>query len=56
MKYILLCHGDEQGWNKLSETEKTAFKQAGKNSALLMRKLWNQRVAAARDIVTKNGT
>ena len=43
-------------WNKLSETEKTAFKQAGKNSALLMRKLWNQRVAAARDIVTKNGT
>jgi TRAP-type C4-dicarboxylate transport system substrate-binding protein len=44
-----------RAWNKLSDAEKDAFKQAGKNSAILMRKLWNLRVASAKEIVTKNG-
>lgn len=42
-------------WSKLSEAERAAFKKAGQNSALLMRDLWNKRVAAAREIAAKDG-
>jgi TRAP-type C4-dicarboxylate transport system substrate-binding protein len=42
-------------WNRLDDGEKAAFKRAGMDSALLMRRLWNQRVAAARSIVAAGG-
>ena len=42
-------------WNRLSDGEKAVFKKAGMNSALLMRRLWNQRVASAREIVVAAG-
>ena len=42
-------------WDRLDDREKAAFKNAGMNSALLMRSLWNQRVAAARSIVAAGG-
>jgi tripartite ATP-independent transporter DctP family solute receptor len=42
-------------WSQLNDAEKAAFKKAGQSSALLMRDLWNKRVAASRDIVAKDG-
>ena len=42
-------------WNRLDDREKAAFKKAGMNSAVLMRHLWNLRVAAARDTVLAGG-
>jgi tripartite ATP-independent transporter DctP family solute receptor len=43
-------------WDKLSKEDKQAFSDAGVKSALLMRELWNKRVARALEIATKNGS
>ncbi len=43
-------------WDKLSKEDKQAFSDAGAKSALLMRELWNKRVARALEITTKNGS
>lgn len=42
-------------WNKLSPQDKKIFLEAGHNSALLMRDLWNKRVTTARATVSKEG-
>jgi tripartite ATP-independent transporter DctP family solute receptor len=42
-------------WSKLSAQDKELFLKAGHNSALLMRNLWNKRVASARATVLKDG-
>lgn len=42
-------------WNKLSKEDKAAFTEAGAKSAILMRELWNKRVAAALETTTKQG-
>lgn len=44
-----------QLWGKLSKPDQAAFAQAGARSALLMRQLWNRRVALAVDTVTRDG-
>lgn len=43
-------------WEKLSKEDKAAFTEAGAKSALLMRELWNKRVAAALETTTKQGS
>lgn len=42
-------------WDKLSKEDKAAFTEAGAKSAILMRELWNKRVAAALETTTKQG-
>ena len=42
-------------WSKLSPEEKKIFSDAGKQSALLMRDLWNKRTAQALETVKKAG-
>jgi tripartite ATP-independent transporter DctP family solute receptor len=42
-------------WDKLSKEDKAAFAEAGARSAVLMRELWNKRVAAALETTTKQG-
>lgn len=42
-------------WNKLSPADRKAFKSAGEQSALLMRELWNKRVAQAQETVSRQG-
>jgi tripartite ATP-independent transporter DctP family solute receptor len=42
-------------WGRLNDAEKAVFKKAGQNSALLMRDLWEKRVATARTTVVKDG-
>eukprot|EP01034_Spumella_vulgaris_P032688 gene32688-40345_t len=42
-------------WSKLSEPDRAAFQDAGRRSALLMRDLWNQRVAQAQEVTAKHG-
>ena len=43
-------------WDKLSKEDKAAFAEAGAKSAILMRELWNKRVAAALENTTKQGS
>jgi tripartite ATP-independent transporter DctP family solute receptor len=43
-------------WDKLSKEDKAAFTEAGAKSAILMRELWNKRVAAALEATTKQGS
>lgn len=43
-------------WDKLSKEDKAAFSEAGAKSAILMRELWNKRVAAALETTTKQGS
>jgi len=43
-------------WDKLSKEDKAAFAEAGAKSAILMRELWNKRVAAALEATTKQGS
>jgi tripartite ATP-independent transporter DctP family solute receptor len=43
-------------WDKLSKEDKAAFSEAGAKSALLMRELWNKRVALALETTTKQGS
>lgn len=43
-------------WEKLSKEDKAAFTEAGAKSAILMRELWNKRVAAALETTTKQGS
>jgi len=43
-------------WDKLSKEDKAVFAEAGAKSALLMRELWNKRVAAALETTTKQGS
>lgn len=43
-------------WDKLSKEDKAAFAEAGAKSAILMRELWNKRVAAALETTTKQGS
>lgn len=43
-------------WDKLSKEDKAAFSEAGAKSAILMRELWNKRVAAALEATTKQGS
>lgn len=43
-------------WDKLSKEDKAAFAEAGVKSAILMRELWNKRVAAALETTTKQGS
>jgi tripartite ATP-independent transporter DctP family solute receptor len=43
-------------WDKLSKEDKAAFADAGAKSAILMRELWNKRVAAALETTTKQGS
>jgi tripartite ATP-independent transporter DctP family solute receptor len=43
-------------WDKLSKEDKALFSEAGAKSALLMRELWNKRVAAALENTTKQGS
>ncbi|WP_457278850.1 TRAP transporter substrate-binding protein [Polaromonas sp. P5_D5] len=43
-------------WEKLSKEDKAAFTEAGVKSAILMRELWNKRVAAALETTTKQGS
>ncbi|MDO9403531.1 MAG: TRAP transporter substrate-binding protein [Polaromonas sp.] len=42
-------------WDKLSKEDRTAFAEAGAKSALLMRELWNKRVAQALETTAKQG-
>lgn len=42
-------------WDRLDKDEKAAFSAAGAKSALLMRELWNKRVALALEVTTKQG-
>ena len=42
-------------WAKLSPEDRKAFAEAGAQSALFMRDLWNKRVAQALEITTKQG-
>lgn len=44
-----------QLWAKLSEAERAVFRTAGERSALLMRDLWEKRIATARAAVVKDG-
>ena len=43
-------------WDKLNKEDKAAFAEAGAKSAILMRELWNKRVAAALEATTKQGS
>ena len=43
-------------WDKLSKEDKAAFADAGAKSAILMRELWNKRVAVALETTTKQGS
>ena len=43
-------------WGKLSADDRKAFSEAGVQSALLMRDLWNKRVAQALETTTKQGS
>ena len=43
-------------WDKLSKEDKAAFTEAGAKSAILMRELWNKRVAVALENTTKQGS
>lgn len=43
-------------WDKLSKEDKAAFSEAGAKSAILMRELWNKRVAAALEATTRQGS
>lgn len=43
-------------WDRLSKEDKVAFTEAGAKSAILMRELWNKRVAAALETTTKQGS
>jgi tripartite ATP-independent transporter DctP family solute receptor len=43
-------------WDKLDKDERAAFLEAGSKSALLMRELWNKRVALASETTTKQGS
>lgn len=43
-------------WDKLSKEDKAAFADAGAKSAILMRELWNRRVAAALEATAKQGS
>jgi tripartite ATP-independent transporter DctP family solute receptor len=43
-------------WDKLGKEDKAAFTEAGAKSAILMRELWNKRVAAALEATTKQGS
>ena len=42
-------------WASLSPADKAAFSKAGTDSAMVMRELWNKRVASAIETVTKQG-
>ena len=42
-------------WSSLSPADKAAFQKAGLESALLMRELWNKRVAQAQETTAKQG-
>ena len=42
-------------WASLSAADKTAFQKAGGESALVMRELWNKRVASAVETASKQG-
>jgi TRAP-type C4-dicarboxylate transport system substrate-binding protein len=42
-------------WGKLSEADRAVFQEAGSRSALLMRELWNKRVAQAQETTAKQG-
>lgn len=42
-------------WDRLSKEDKAAFTEAGAKSAILMRELWNKRVALALESTTKQG-
>lgn len=44
-----------QLWSKLDNNDKAAFAAAGAKSALLMRDLWNKRVALAQEITVREG-
>ncbi len=44
-----------QLWKRLSEEDRKVFLKAGKDSALLMRSLWEKRELAARTALTKEG-
>ena len=43
-------------WSKLSAADRKAFADAGAQSALLMRELWNKRVAQALETTAKQGS
>lgn len=43
-------------WDKLDQDDKVAFSAAGAKSALLMRDLWNKRVALSLETTTKQGS
>ena len=43
-------------WNKLTPEDRKVFADAGAQSALLMRDLWNKRVAQAQEIASKQGS
>ena len=42
-------------WDRMAPEDQRAFLDAGKTSALLMRRLWEQRMSAARTALTKEG-
>ncbi|WP_296510569.1 TRAP transporter substrate-binding protein [Rhodoferax sp.] len=42
-------------WASLNAADKTAFQKAGSESALVMRELWNKRVASAVETASKQG-
>ena len=44
-----------QLWKRLNEEDRKVFLKAGKDSALLMRSLWEKRELAARTALTKEG-
>lgn len=44
-----------QLWNKLGKEDQAAFSKAGARSALLMRELWNKRVALALEVTAGQG-
>ena len=43
-------------WGKLTEADRKVFQDAGVRSALLMRELWNKRVAQAQEATAKQGS
>ena len=43
-------------WNKLTPEDRKVFAEAGAQSALLMRDLWNRRVAQAQEVAARQGS
>lgn len=43
-------------WDKLGKEDRAAFAEAGAKSAILMRELWNKRVATALETTTRQGS